>query len=122
MKIIFPSRIAEIIYGLVMAAFGVMHIKLSHDAGAMKGVPDYIPGGGTIWLYITGAAFIAAAVAIIINQYKRLACYLLALMLFVFILAVHLKPFLADHYNVYQPLKDIGLAMAAILIGNSAKK
>lgn len=122
MKLHFPTRFAEIIYALVMAAFGLLHYKSAHSEAAIKAVPSYMPGGGAVWMYITAAAFILAAVAIIINKYKQLACYLLAAMLVIFILAIHLKPFLNDHYNVYQPLKDIGLAMAAILIGNNTKK
>jgi putative oxidoreductase len=122
MKQFFPTRFAEIIYGLVMAAFALMHFKSAHDEKAIQSVPSYMPGNGSLWLYITAAAFLAAAIAIIINKYKQLACYLLALMLVVFILAIHLKPFLDNPYNVYQPLKDIGLAMAAIIIGNNSKK
>ena len=122
MKLHFPTRFAEIIYALAMAVFGLLHYKSAHNEMAMKTVPSYMPGGGSLWMYITAAAFILAAVAIVINKYKQLACYLLAAMLLIFVLAVHLKPFLNDHYNIYQPLKDIGLAMAAIIIGNNTKK
>jgi putative oxidoreductase len=122
MKQFFPSRVAEIIYALVMAAFGVLHIKSAHDEKAMQAVPSFMPGGGSLWIYITAIAFLAVAVAIILNKYKQMACYLLALMLFIFVLAVHLKPFIENPYNVGQPLKDMALAMAAILIGNNSKK
>jgi putative oxidoreductase len=117
MKQVFPTRFAEIIYALVMAIFGLLHFK----TGASATVP-LMPGPASMWMYITGAAFVAAALAIIINKYKRLACYLLALMLIIFILVVHLKPFLDNPYNVHQPLKDLALAMGAILIGNNASK
>lgn len=122
MKQFFPTRLAEIIYALAIAAFGVLHIKSAHDEKAMAAVPSFLPGGGTFWLYFTAAAFIAAAVAIIINKQKALAAYLLAAMLLIFILAIHLKPFLENPYNVIQPLKDMALAMAAIIIGNNSKK
>lgn len=122
MKQFFPTRFAEIIYAFTMIAFGVLHLKSAHDEKAIAAVPSFMPGGGSFWLYFTAVAFFAAAAAIIINKFKRVACYSLAAMLFVFILVIHLKPFLDNPYNVIQPLKDMGLAMAAIMIGNNAKK
>jgi putative oxidoreductase len=116
MKLNFPTRFAEIIYALVMIVFGVLHFKTGSAA-----LPSYIPGDSSIWMYITGAAFLAAGIAIIINKFKKLACYLLALMLFVFFLVIHMMPAIRDQ-NLYQPLKDAGLAMAAIMIGNNASK
>ncbi|MGG9964335.1 hypothetical protein [Ferruginibacter sp. SUN106] len=117
MKSIIPTRIAEMIYGLVMIAFGLLHFK--YGKGGM-GVPSFMPGDPSIWMYITGAGFLLAGIAILINKFKKLACYLLALMLFIFILTIHLMPAINDH-NFAQPLKDAGLAMAAIMIGNASK-
>jgi putative oxidoreductase len=116
MKQIIPSRIASIIYALAIGTFGVLHFM---NAEEMKsGVPDFIPGG-IAWIYITGACLILAALAIIINKYTRLACYLLALMLLVFIVTIHLKHLQGGNYaNV---LKDAAMAMAAILIGNNSE-
>lgn len=122
MKQFFPTRFAEIIYAFTMVAYGVLHLKSANDEKAILAVPSFMPGGGSFWIYLTAVAFFAAAAAIIINKQKVVAAYLLAAMLIVFILAVHLKPFLANPYNVIQPLKDLGLAMAAIMIGNNAKK
>jgi putative oxidoreductase len=122
MKQLFPTRIAEIIFAFVLIAFGFLHYKSAGDINALKAVPSYMPGGGAFWLYFTAIAFVAAAIAIIINKFKLLACYSTAAMLFVFILCVHLKPFLDNPYNVIQPLKDVGLAMAAIMIGNNTNR
>ncbi len=106
---------ASIIYAIAIGCFGVLHFM---NAEEMKsGVPDFIPGG-IIWIYITGAGLILAAVAIIINKATRLACYLLALMLVIFIFTIHLKHLAGGNYaNV---LKDAAMAMAAILIANNA--
>jgi len=116
MKFTIPTRIAEIGYALVMLVFAALHFKY----GIGK-VPAIIPGSSVFWAYITGAGFLGAGVAIIINTYKKLACYLLALMLIIFILTVHLMPAINEH-SFYQPLKDGAMAMAAIIIGNSASK
>ena len=118
MKSFFPTRLAEIIYALVMGIFGVLHFM---NADTMSGmIPDFMPADGKIWIYITGAAFIAAALAIIINKFKTPACYLLALMLLVFVFTLHLQP--AMDGNPGQLLKDTGLAMAALIIGNKGSK
>jgi putative oxidoreductase len=118
MKNLFPTRFAEILYALVMIAFGGLHLKYG---SAATGVPSYFPGDDSVWMYVTGIAFLAAGIAIIINKFRKLACYLLALMLIIFILTVHLDDVL--HFkNLYQPLKDGALAMAAIIIGNNASK
>jgi len=117
MKKFFPTRFAEIIFALIMGVFGVMHVM---NADTMSGmIPDYMPADGRIWVYITGAALLAAALAILINKFKTAACYLLAAMLLVFVFTIHLQP--AMDGNPGQLLKDAGLAMAAIIIGNRTK-
>ncbi|HQW93208.1 MAG TPA: hypothetical protein PKY28_08925 [Ferruginibacter sp.] len=114
MKKIFPTRFAEILFAFIMGFFGVMHFM---NADIMSGmIPEYLPGDGKVWIYITGAALIAAALAILINKFKTVACYLLAAMLLVFVFTIHLQP--AMDGNPGQLLKDAGLAMAAIIIGN----
>jgi len=117
MKPFFPTRFAEIIFALIMGFFGVLHFM---NVDIMSGmIPDYLPGDGKLWIYLTGAGFIAAALAILINKFKRVACYLLAAMLLVFVFTLHLKA--AMDGNPGQLLKDAALAMAAIIIGNGAK-
>lgn len=116
-----PTRLAEIGYGLVMAAFGALHFKNANLADMQKSLPAYFPGDASIWIYLSGVGFLLAALAILINKFKRFACYSLAAMLFVFIIVVHLEPAI-NKYDFYQPLKDTALAMGAIMIGNNASK
>jgi putative oxidoreductase len=123
MNNLIPNRVASIIYALVIGYFGVTHLMHAKDIGGA--VPTYMPGDGSIWIYVTGAALVAAALAIIINKFARIACYLLALMLLIFVFAIHLK-MVTDSEGMMQTqalggmLKDVGLAMAAILIGNNS--
>ena len=118
MKPFIPSKVAEWVFALVIGMFGVSHFM---KTGMMETiVPTSIPGDASIWVYVIGAALILAAIAIIINKYKTLACYLLAAMLIVFVFTLHLKP--AMDGNLGNLLKDTGLAMCAILIGNRGSK
>jgi len=124
MNNLISNRAASIIYALTMAVFGVNHFM---KAGAMGGmVPSYMPGDGTIWVYITGAALVAAALAIIINKYAKLAAGMLAVMLIIFVFTLHLPAAMSDNEmekttGLISLLKDTGLAMAAIMIANNAK-
>ncbi|MBL7702256.1 MAG: hypothetical protein JNM14_08395 [Ferruginibacter sp.] len=114
MKSPLATRLAEIIFALAMGFFGVLHFM---HIDAMSGmVPDFIPGDGKLWIYITGGGLIAAALAIIINKLRTVACYLLAVMLLIFVFAIHLQPALDG--NPGSLLKDTALAMAAIIIGS----
>lgn len=118
MKSFIPTRIAELLYALIIAFFGVAHFM---NTEAMSGmIPTFMPADPTIWVYITGAALIAAALAIIINKFKTLACYLLAVMLIIIALTVHMDA--AQAGNPGQVLKDCAMAMAAIMIGNNTSK
>lgn len=125
MKPLVPSKVAEIIFAIVFIYFGYLHFKNADMMGG--GVPAFFPGikkivgdenivyDKSIWIYITGAGFILAAIAIIIDKYKTLACYLLAAVLLIFVFTIHIKTFGTNPSGV---LKDTAMAMAAIIIGN----
>ncbi|MBL7730680.1 MAG: hypothetical protein JNM88_05840 [Chitinophagaceae bacterium] len=113
MKPFIPSKVAEFVFSAVIAYFGYLHFKNADFMGGM--VPDYFPGDGKIYIYLTGAGFVLAAIAIVANFQKALACYLLAAVLLIFVFAIHLDNFKSNPSGV---LKDTALAMAAILIGN----
>jgi uncharacterized membrane protein len=118
------SRIAIYILALVMLAFGIYHFL--HPKNLMVYVPSYIPGG-LVWVYVVGIAFILAAIAFIINRQARLAGYLLAALLFIFVLFIHLPNFMnAGEAEMRQLalvnlLKDTALAAFALHIGANAK-
>jgi putative oxidoreductase len=118
------SRIAIYILALVMLAFGIYHFL--HPKNLMVYVPAYIPGG-LLWVYIVGIAFILAAIAFIINRQARLAGYLLAALLFIFVLTIHLPNYMnAGNAEMRQMalvslLKDMALAAFALHIGANAK-
>jgi putative oxidoreductase len=116
MKPLIPTKLAEYVFAIVFIYFGYLHFK---NAGMMSaGVPDFFPGDGKIYIYLTGAGFILAAIAIIIDVQKTLACYLLAAVLLIFVFTIHIKNFNANPSGV---LKDTAMAMAAIIIGNRRK-
>ena len=68
MKSIIPTRVAEMLFALAIGTFGVLHFM--HTDMMAGGVPTYMPGEGKIWVYVTGAGLILAALAILINSIK----------------------------------------------------
>lgn len=114
MKSPLAARLAEIIFAFAIGFFGVLHFSNADDMSSL--VPEFIPGDGKMWINITGVGLMAAALAIIINIFKTPACYLLAIMLLVFVFTLHLQPALDG--NPGSLLKDTALAMAAIITGN----
>lgn len=114
------SRIASIVYALTIAVFGINHFRYGKGMGGM--VPHWAPGDATIWVYIAGAGLILAAISIIIGKFTKLACYLLAAMLLLFVFTLHLPAvFNGNDAAMTGVLKDTAMAMAAVLIAERGK-
>lgn len=125
MKKMSHHRLACIVFAIIMAIFGIFHLISAEN---MKDkVPSWIPGG-IIWVYITGIGFILASVAILINRQTKLACYLLAAMLLIFIFTIHIPNIAngpdesAKQMAMLLMLKDVGLTMAAVLVGYNSDR
>lgn len=114
-------RIGSILYALIIGVFGINHFL---DTGMQKMVPSFMPGG-SIWVYLTGAALILASLAIITGIQAKLAAYLLATFLLILALSVHLPSVLRAEDESFRRLplinllKDMGLAGAALMVAGS---
>lgn len=86
------SRAAIILLAIVMLTFGIYHFIAPQTLVGY--VPSFLPSVGNLWVYIPGAAFILAAIAFITNKMVKTAAYLLAILLFIFVLTIHLPNFL----------------------------
>lgn len=64
------STVARILFALPFLVFGLMHFVGADSMAGMVPVP-----GGVFWVYLTGVAMVAAAVAIISARMVWLACY-----------------------------------------------
>jgi uncharacterized membrane protein len=113
------SRFAIILLALVMAVFGIYHFIAPQNL--IGYLPLFMPKSN-VWVYIPGAAFILAAIAFITNRKVKLAAYLLAGLLIIFVLTIHLPGLLnAGDAEVRQGalinlLKDTAIAAFAIHI------
>ncbi|MGC2614999.1 MAG: hypothetical protein WA354_13285 [Terracidiphilus sp.] len=78
-------RIAHILYGFSLIFFGSAHFIDVKDTLSL--IPDWLPGH-IFWAYFTGGAFIAAGVAVLAGRCARLATFLSALQIGLFLLLV----------------------------------
>lgn len=119
------SRIAVVILAIVMIIFGIYHF-LKPDA-LFVFVPNFLPGG-IIWVYIVGVAFIIAGIAFLLHKWVKIAGYLLAFILLIFILTIHLPNWLHSADKEMQQvsfmnlLKDAALAAFAMYVASNARK
>jgi putative oxidoreductase len=103
--------IGKYLFALPFAVFGLMHFMAANDMAGM--VPAAVPGG-VIWVYLTGACLVAAAVAILVGKMAKLAATLLGVLLLVFVLSIHLPAVMGgDQMAMSGVLKDLALAGAA---------
>lgn len=111
------STIGRYLYILPFAIFGILHFI---NADAMAGfVPSFIPGG-VFWVYLTGLAFLAFCVSVVIEKKARLACILLGVMLLIFVLTIHLPAVIGGDMNSMSSLlKDLALAGGAWFLSGS---
>ena len=117
------SHVAIYLLSLVMIVFGIYHFM--YPMNMMEYVPSGLPGG-ILWVKIAGGAFILAAISFIFNKQVKLTAYLLALLLFIFVFAIHFPAYFSGGTEetrqdaLINILKDTALAAFALHIAGSA--
>jgi putative oxidoreductase len=120
------TTIGRILFALPFGILGLNHFFMYSYYSGM--ISTFIPGGGYT-IIITGLALIAACISIIAKKYIQISCLLLALLLFIFILTIHI-PGLFDSSAVtvlnlttkvstlamIELLKDLALMGGALMI------
>ncbi len=115
---ILTDKVGRILFALPFGIFGLFHFMNGSQMAGMVPIP-----GGVFWIYVTGAALLAASVAIIIEKKARLACVLLGVMLVIFALSIHLPGVISsggeDAASMSNLLKDLALAGGAWALGGT---
>jgi putative oxidoreductase len=110
------TLIGRILYALPFAIFGLNHfLFLDYYIGNYS---SFIPLG-PYTIMLTGVFMIMASISIIINKYIELSTLLLALLLFIFIVTIHIPGlFNGQNYQVVliELLKDTSLMGGSLLI------
>lgn len=115
------QQTGRVIFAIPMAVFGIEHFLIGEQMAGM--VPSYIPGG-IFWVYLTGAALLAAAISIISRKWIWWSSVLLFVLLLLFALTIHLPGLFnaqSMQMSMISLLKDLSLAGAALYVAGSSK-
>ena len=125
MKNLISARLAIIIFAVIIAFFGANTILNARHM--VMNIPSFLPVSK--WMvYLSGAGFLLAAMAFIIDRYAKIAGYLLAVLLLIIVFSVdvpgivHTASTPIKMLFVTNMLKDAALAMAAILIADISRE
>jgi len=99
--------VGKLMFALLIVFFGVSHFLNTGDYLAL--VPDFLPVP-EVFVYLTGLAFVAAGVSLLIGKKAQLAMTLLGVMLILFAVLVWL-PKGESSMPVF--LRDMAIAAAA---------
>lgn len=112
------------VFAIPFAIFGLFHFM---NAQAMSDyvVPAYMPAK-MVWVYLSGAGLIAAAVSMLTGKYDKLGTTLLAVFLLLIVLLIHLPGTMGGGEGAQGAmsmlLKDISLAGASMMYALSHSK
>jgi uncharacterized membrane protein len=109
------ERFAALLLAAFLVVCGVQHFVYSDFVTTL--VPAWIPPGQRFWTYFAGVALIAGGTGILVPRTARLAAGLSALMIFLWVLLLHIPRALAgpNHANetagVFEALAISGVAL-----------
>ncbi|HKV76980.1 MAG TPA: hypothetical protein VJP02_02500 [Candidatus Sulfotelmatobacter sp.] len=88
--------VGPVLFAIPMAIFGMDHLVAAKAVST--GVPSWIPGH-LFWAYFVGVALIAAALSLATQIQSRMASALLGIMIFIFVLLIHIPSCFAIPYD-----------------------
>ncbi len=90
------GKLARFVFAFTLIIFGWQHFEYAAYLATL--VPAWLPGH-LLWIYFTGAGFIAAGASIALKFLGRLAATLLGLMFFLWVVILHAPRVYASLHN-----------------------
>ena len=110
------TTIGRILYALPFAVFGINHFLMTDYYVGM--LTSFIPLGAYT-IILTGIMLIAASLSILFSKLVKLSTIMLAILLFIFILTIHIPHLIHDvdkTVTLIALLKDISLMGGSLMI------
>ncbi|MEM1321380.1 MAG: DoxX family protein [Bacteroidota bacterium] len=105
---------------LPFLAFGFLHFGPLEFS--LPYIPQFLPFPA-FWVYFTGICLIAFTISAIIGKWDKLAAVLLALMMFLFVLLIHIPGALAgDFLQTIAIFRDTAMMGAALMYAQAFAK
>lgn len=89
--------IGPLFFCITMVLYGICHLLYTSFVSAL--VPAWIPGGRVFWTYFAAAALIGSGFAITIGMKRKLAATLLGIMIFIWLIIIHIPLAIADPFG-----------------------
>ena len=116
------TSIGRILFGIPFVLLGLNHfLMIDYYLGMLT---SFIPSEAYTMI-LTGLMLMAAGVSIILNKLVRLSTLLLALLLFIFILTIHIPHLISDTDKtptLIALLKDISLMGGSLMIAGISRE
>ncbi len=114
--------VGRFFYGIAMFIFGLQHLIYVDFIASM--VPSWIPGN-YFWAYFTGIALITSGLSILFRKTVRWIPTLLGIMIFLWVVLLHLPRIIANPQDVYEwtsTFQGIAISASAFVITGSINK
>jgi uncharacterized membrane protein YphA (DoxX/SURF4 family) len=89
--------LGSVFFCITMVSFGIDHFLYTKGISVL--VPAWIPGA-MFWTYFAGAALFCSGIAIVLRIKLKLSALLLALMIFLWLIVLHIPRAIADPYGL----------------------
>jgi uncharacterized membrane protein len=110
------TTIGRILFALPFGLFGINHFLMTNYYLGM--LTSFIPLGAYT-IVLTGIMLIAVSISIITKKFVKFSTIVLAILLFIFIVTIHIPHLLFDSdktVNIITLLKDISLMGGSLMI------
>ena len=116
-------------FGVILFALTIISYSIDHFLYAKQAV-DYVPSWvpyHLFWLYFTGAALFCSGIAILFNIQRRLAATLLGIMIFIWIIILHIPyalsaPLAENEGEITSAFLALAYCGIAFAIASSARR
>jgi hypothetical protein len=117
-------KTGNLIFGFCILFFGTMHFVYAREAGDY--ISAWIPAH-LFWMYLTGTALVGSGVAILFNIKRKLCALLLGIMIFLWVLILHIPkslaaPFAENAGEITSGFLALAYCGTALVIARRQKK